>query len=737
MNLKKTTQNKYQQMSYGTYGSFTTASGTIHFLETKIKIGTTTTDPESRLTNFLRPVREVLPTKSMDFNQLLQRDLDDHRVATQLVPYLLEKNISGPAFFPPIVAALLPFNGTIPQDFFPKRTEVDVYEDELSWWNGYAFGESFKFEKMTNQNGEEHQLKFGRVLWNDEKTQLVVIDGQHRAMALLSIYRTLHSKWEGSGDKYRHFYEPVIQELFKKIPENERVDVFSKIELPVNLLWFPGIDENSTNHQKAARKLFVDVNKNARVPSPSRILLLSDSNLISILTRKALNVFRDETITLPIYAIEYDHPERDQSSSAKWSTITNVSILHSCLYRAIYGPQKYINELKSNFKGKESFAGASEFMRETLKISDIIPAVVDESDRTIKREEISDVNFPRTYVKELEEQFMKCWGHLIVRMMSDLLPFKAHGDALKELKDGWSGADSVSRLAKDSLFEGVGMYWTLRDSHSHWVEKNKILTNNGLSKLAKTDIVNALEETERKRIEFEELRAFRYLNSKSANAKAASQGAYSVYSTHACQLGFVLAVRTLALKSKVEFSRLTEYSEKIIEAANIGLSSGGGDHGRKTFIWKGHKKPFNLLPKLDTPLAVYFRYFWLELLGTVESRDVLKGFIGDEILDKCIYLSRAHYYNKIIAIYKDSLKNAHVDWKEPRLISEATKNANKDLSSALNKWFNVTDENYKTWHEEYIQKTSENDTEKVDNDNEEEQSQAENNVESVEDLLKI
>jgi len=699
MGLKKKAGVAYQQYSYGSWGSFNTASGIIHFLETKAKIGSASTDPETRLTNFLKPVREALETKNMDFNQLMQRDLDDHRVAIELVPYLLEKNTTGPAFFPPIVAALLPFNGPIPQDFFPDRKIISPNEDELAWWSGYSFGESFKFEKMINPDESDHKLKVGKVSWNEENTQIVVIDGQHRAMALLAIYRTIQGKWEGNGDKYRHFYEPVIEELLDKMPEDKRAEAFSSIELPVNLLWFPEIDKAVTNHQSAARKLFVDVNKNARVPSESRILLLSDSKLSAFFTRKVLNTFRDNTKTLPIFSIEYDHPEKDQSVTSKWSTISNVSIIHSCLYRAVFGPQKYISDLKSTFRGKENVQGASEYMRESLKIIDVIPAIVNESDRTIKREDISDNHFPRTGVKLMEDQLMKSWGYFVVRMLSDLLPYKSHGAALKELKDAWIGADSISRLAKDSLFEGVGMYWTIRDSYSHWVERNRILQQSGQPKLPKTDIVSALEETEKRKEEFEKIRASHYLGSKSKSAVEACRGSFNVFSTHACQLGFLLAGRSLAQKAKISFEDIKIFTDTLISAANAGLlSSSGGDFGRKIFLWKGATKPINLIPKLDTPYAVYFRYIWLELLATSEAKPIISKVISEDILKSCVEESREHYFNKIKALYKDNLKSANTDWKDGPLEKEAIKNTIKDISSALNKWFGINKADFDVWY---------------------------------------
>lgn len=130
--LKSIASYNYQQVIMGTFGCFKTSAGTVNFLESKAKI---TNNPdgsnESRLTQYLRPVREALPVSEMNFNQLLQRDLDDHRVAVELVPYLLTPRNEGPAFFPPVVACLLPFSNRQPIDAFPARSDPKFIEDKI------------------------------------------------------------------------------------------------------------------------------------------------------------------------------------------------------------------------------------------------------------------------------------------------------------------------------------------------------------------------------------------------------------------------------------------------------------------------------------------------------------------------------------------------------------------------------------------------------------------------------
>ena len=78
-------------------------------------------------------MREVIPAEELDFNQLLQRDLDDHRVAVNLIPYLLSPDWTGPAFFPPIVAVVLPFAGQQPSSF-PELGNAETVSDAGLHW---------------------------------------------------------------------------------------------------------------------------------------------------------------------------------------------------------------------------------------------------------------------------------------------------------------------------------------------------------------------------------------------------------------------------------------------------------------------------------------------------------------------------------------------------------------------------------------------------------------------------
>ncbi len=239
MILGKSSQD-WQVSTEGTYGEFHTPAGPVSYLMTKAKLGGDTSK-ESSLTLHLAPVREVMNLEDMDFNQLLQRDLDDYRVATELVDYLLKPKFDGPAFYTPILAAVLPFEGANPVDSYPEVSGENIYKDaDSNPWLQTQYGDAFRVLRLADENGTQHKIKLGRLEFNPHRIKLAVIDGQHRVMALLAIRRTVDQNWETTkGNPYRFFYEKRIKELLK----SNQVDL-KAIEFPVCICWFP--DANTT-----------------------------------------------------------------------------------------------------------------------------------------------------------------------------------------------------------------------------------------------------------------------------------------------------------------------------------------------------------------------------------------------------------------------------------------------------------------------------------------------------------
>lgn len=220
----------------------------------------------------LKPMRErTNPEKIDDLGSLLQRDLSDYRVAKELVPYLLntinnnsdEKHI---AFFPAILCVLMP------SDFIDGGNNAKYPKPSQSNSNPsvVTYNKEWECEHFPDDNGATTSL--GKLKIDLGKTQIIVLDGQHRANA----FRLIANSFDVSGRNsiYSNFYSDI------EIPKNLEAD------LPVTVVWFES-ENNQLQIQPdlISRRLFVDVNQSAKNINQSRFVLLNDREPSSVLTR--------------------------------------------------------------------------------------------------------------------------------------------------------------------------------------------------------------------------------------------------------------------------------------------------------------------------------------------------------------------------------------------------------------------------------------------------------------------
>lgn len=613
----------------GTYGSFATAAGDIFYLQTKARIAGTPS-PYTDLTRVLVPVREASNVRELDFNQLLQRDLDDHRIVTKLIPYIIKPpSTSLPAFFPPIVAMVLPFSAQgQPEDYFPAPSEETLNDSEYHMtFRAVSHGRAFRVQYLVDQHGQPSLLPFAVLRWNEDAAKIVIIDGQHRAMALLAIERTLNNSWNATtnGAKYEPFYREEVTRLIQGINQTDFKLDPSRIELPVTICWIP---ESPGNHprprpHRVARKLFVDVNDNARPPSEARLILLSDTELLNIFARELLNRLRTDEWKgrFPLYAVEYDNPKKGNTTPRRWSVLTNLEILRHAVLRCVFGPSKLITDMNHGLSGKPNWRDMNLFMHQQLQIGTIFPSHFHDGPRPMEAERLSNTLFPSNdpeLLKKLLDKFYERWGKGILHLLSSVEPWRAHLDAIAGLRTSWTPGDNIQALAKDALFEGVGMFWTLEDGHELWSQQRQEAQKNQLPEPPQPDVSRAwnILEGEQSR-SFRRSRAQRYLHKDGQEQLDAADDLYRALNTYAAQVGLILAwVSVQQTKPEIDPYLL---AETFVKCLNRSITTGPVMHRDRRLIFLTRAasddfKPFNSLPKLDTPFAVYFRYFWLELL---------------------------------------------------------------------------------------------------------------------------
>jgi hypothetical protein len=290
---------------------------------------------QAQLLSMLAPVREVFDLKQLGFDEIMQRDIDDARVSLELIPYLLDTSTTGLIkLFPPIVAVALPLkpNSRVPDANYRKvkRSRIDSPEHS-----------GIKEDRITAGETGEEQFEFFQHYRNDaplsegahmslarDNCTLAIVDGQHRAMALLALYRNLTGGW---SDARRSPYEGY----YKVWPEKEiRSYNLSELQLPVLICAFPQLDgtmEQDIDVVRAARRVFLTLNKTAKKVSDSRNKLLNDQDIVAECLRATLSYIKaldakDDT-GLRIWNVELDQ-EGDRVKIVSDAAFSGVSHLY-------------------------------------------------------------------------------------------------------------------------------------------------------------------------------------------------------------------------------------------------------------------------------------------------------------------------------------------------------------------------------------------------------------------------
>lgn len=322
-------------MEHLRWGRFSMSTGSagpdvseVIFVQTSVSLG----DPEqTQVVEQLAPVREVIDPELLGFENLIQRDLDDSRVSNDLIPYLLQSSSGMVRMFPSVLVLLLPVKHERVEKLYlsahPREAEKHGAYERVP----IAYGDgdrqwAFEFSRLRTKAGS--YLPFGAHLRvNPQLCKFAIIDGQHRAMALLALWRNL-TKWPDRGKPFKDFYANHPREQLLKLD-------LGGLSLPVTLCFFPELYSGNTEAEakglsviKAARKLFLDVNRSAKPPSKARQVLLDDSRITSDFVRAIMTHIKDKPAAasgLRLWNLYYDQLEDHESALPR---IAVTSVLH-------------------------------------------------------------------------------------------------------------------------------------------------------------------------------------------------------------------------------------------------------------------------------------------------------------------------------------------------------------------------------------------------------------------------
>lgn len=562
----------------------------------------------NRLLDLLVPVREVFSLNELDFDHLLQRDLDDFRVSKEMVPYLLGTGSSDPRFFPPIVAVIVPMNGQDMQVLYPPCCE-DLEEEEKDFkLKVFKYGNVFTVRR-DEQNGMLAQSPVDLCI-HPLHAKLVIVDGQHRAMAMLAAYRSASNRWE--NNEFQHFYQKV---------DSDRSEL-QQIQLPVCIVYFPDLTDDNASHTlvdltTACRKFFLDVNRNARKPSQARQILLDDTDLVACFTRHLFNIIQKNTkkSSIQLYHTEYDNPQ-DRMRINRPFALTDVYTLYSIVRSVLLLDDKHVgNPISSSSGGKQS-ANNARLQRE-LNLEDEFTEN-DKDKYGIDLSRIKQNDYPTRVEVKLRECFEQTWGKVIIKTLEKLYPYVKHIEAVETVLEEHKPYTGVHHIAKTALIEGQGLRNTLYQQQIHDKEDKE--------RSEESDSQKAWISLQRIEKDFERCRAKLYLklnnNPNTEEIKKVNR-IYECYRSGAFQNGILMAFAYLKYRLELDQHEFATSVEKWIRRINTKFNKCDGVN--KTLFDYSNPKSLRFIYKPKGGLKPsdwsFCRYIILELLSVQKGNE--------------------------------------------------------------------------------------------------------------------
>lgn len=320
----------------GSFGTFTSAGSLpIEYLQT--------TFAHNEL-NFLTLARDVSP-EDLDFEMLMQRDIDEDRARGDLKEYLNPKGASPSemelysVFFPPLLIACVPCRDNRIELHYPDESwEPDETRLIRRW------GDMFQLEFYTQDLVRRLQLdspdskltadvdiadveaKFNLSGNSQLGAKLIAIDGQHRLYALKELAD------HGSG---------VIEKLV--VPAC--VLFCTSATLASESHFAQGGRRRLPNVPETFRKVFVDVNSKMERVGAHTNILLNDTSIGSLIVREFCKLVNEEGL-VNLSVVEWNvRSTKDSTILTKSYSLASVGIIEKALRECFARSETLIQRL--------------------------------------------------------------------------------------------------------------------------------------------------------------------------------------------------------------------------------------------------------------------------------------------------------------------------------------------------------------------------------------------------------
>lgn len=475
----------------------------------------------------LKPMRDRVEASAIsDLTALLQRDLNDRRVARQLIPYLLgdaEHVQARIGFFPAVLAVLVPRgylaqraeNG--PAISYPASQD-DPDGEVVAYRRDGQVHSAWEVERYLDSTESAQPVGLLRI--NPHETDVVVLDGQHRSTA----FRYLAGDFDPSEEIYGDFYRGI-----------ERPADFSS-DLPVTIIWFEARNNARVEPRLISRQLFVDVNNSALAVSAARTILLDDRSVSAIATQAFYNraaeaAFRPDSFSLLHSAFDMDS---DLAEAVLPSlALTSPEIAEAAFLWLLLGSNRYSDLGSWSVDRLRAQRNRNRFVR-------VLGSADNVSFGTEEDEDIVQVDGPEraeAYRRLMRERVAPALWNLVDGGITLLEAHYTAAAALQRWVEEEAGVDE--RTAWRKIFAGgEGLYWTFRDR----------VPERNLYRQASTNIERWFRQERGRELGVD---------------PAVADAAFKSFVTKAFQVGFVMAADYLAEKG-VGGGDLVRASEELV-----------------------------------------------------------------------------------------------------------------------------------------------------------------------------
>lgn len=338
-------ENPYKNTLDGSFGRF--GAGESFPLEFVL-----TTFPAHRLDE-LSFAREIAP-KDVDFDLLMQRDIDEDRVRKKMQPYLAPRTTAGEIrsralFFPPLLVAILPVvERGIQEHYPPERVEIDDEKLLVREWPGVfkvtlrkaSGSDPYELTKdlpggakgSWSVNREPARLQYKPAQGLRLGAKLVVVDGQHRLAALKNVDESL----------LEHLAVPVCV-VFPPFSTTSRASA-----APGRI---PSVPE-------VFRNLFVDVNNTAELVGGHFNILLSEDSVGSLVCRRFCSEILAHRDVEGLAVVEWNTKSRkDSTIITRGYSVTSIGVIEKALttsFKRLLERALNLPEVRDDLYGNDS-----------------------------------------------------------------------------------------------------------------------------------------------------------------------------------------------------------------------------------------------------------------------------------------------------------------------------------------------------------------------------------------------